>query len=226
LAPRASSRGQIRVLVVNVDTDVRELYRNVLLGDGVEVVEALDGRDALVQALSLRPHVAVVDARLPYIDGLELCALLRAEPLTQSTRLVLLTGDPSSDHVRRCRQRGADLVLVKPVPMDALANAVRTFSGFAPSAEQMPAAQSLSPPLPQTTHAIAKVRAHDRYVSTSPPEPPPALRCPQCDMVLQYERSHIGGVNNRHSEQWDYYSCARHGTFQYRHRTRRLRPAS
>jgi hypothetical protein len=41
--------------------------------------------------------------------------------------------------------------------------------------------------------------------------------------VLQYDCSHVGGVSARHPEQWDYFLCAKHGAFQYRHRTRKLR---
>ena len=48
-------------------------------------------------------------------------------------------------------------------------------------------------------------------------------RCPTCDRPLVYERSHIGGVTERFSEQWDYYTCTGCGPFQYRQRTRALR---
>jgi hypothetical protein len=45
--------------------------------------------------------------------------------------------------------------------------------------------------------------------------------------MLTYERSHIGGVSERNSEQWDYYECPSGcGTFQYRQRTRKLRRVS
>jgi hypothetical protein len=67
-------------------------------------------------------------------------------------------------------------------------------------------------------------RAHIRHQTTEPPVAPPALVCPQCDQLLRYQRSHIGGVSARHVEQWDYYECSGGcGTFQYRQRTRKLR---
>jgi hypothetical protein len=57
--------------------------------------------------------------------------------------------------------------------------------------------------------------------------PRPSCRRPSsagCDLTLRYLRSHIGGVNARNPEQWDYFECARGcGTFQYRERTRKLR---
>ena len=67
-------------------------------------------------------------------------------------------------------------------------------------------------------------RSHARGQTTTPPLHPPELICPQCDGALTFEYSHIGGVSALHSEQWDYFNCrAGCGTFQYRHRTRKLR---
>jgi CheY-like chemotaxis protein len=211
------------VLVADANADTRELYRNLLNATGLNVREASDGRDALVQALAIRPPVAIVDARLPFIDGLELCALLHGDPLTASTRVLLVTGDGSPEQVRRCRQRGADAVFVKPVSIEELVGAVLA-AVTAATSDPVPAVQP--PVAPVLNRAPAKARTHERYVSTNPPRPPPHLRCPHCDTPLAYDRSHVGGVSERHPEQWDYFICARHGTFQYRHRTRKLRAAS
>ena len=53
---------------------------------------------------------------------------------------------------------------------------------------------------------------------------PPALVCPDCNKALKYLRSHVGGVNARQPEQWDYFECGTGcGTFQFRERTRKLR---
>jgi len=52
---------------------------------------------------------------------------------------------------------------------------------------------------------------------------PPELTCPSCDRALYFDSSYVGGVSNRHAEQWDYFTCSTCGTFQYRQRTRKLR---
>jgi RNase P subunit RPR2 len=62
-----------------------------------------------------------------------------------------------------------------------------------------------------------------RMNTITPPLPPPGLKCTECDASLTYEHSFVGGVSDRHREQWDYYRCDRCGAFQYRHRTRKLR---
>jgi len=66
-----------------------------------------------------------------------------------------------------------------------------------------------------------------REDTTTPPNSPPDLRCPLCDQTLQYRTSHVGGVSERHREQWDYFECPNGcGDFQYRQRTRKLRNVS
>ena len=72
-------------------------------------------------------------------------------------------------------------------------------------------------------HAILS-HSHRRYDTSTPPATPPELRCPTCDGTLHYERSHVGGVSEKHAEQWDYFSCSGPcGRFEYRQRTRKLR---
>jgi hypothetical protein len=66
-------------------------------------------------------------------------------------------------------------------------------------------------------------RVHARRETTEPPLPPPTLVCPNCDHPLRYTKSYVGGVSAKQPEQWDYFECSC-GTFQYRHRTRRLKP--
>ena len=60
-------------------------------------------------------------------------------------------------------------------------------------------------------------------VRTTTPDPPaPPLRCPQCHEALTYRETFIGGV--RADERWDVLACGVHGLYEYRHRTRRVRP--
>jgi hypothetical protein len=65
-------------------------------------------------------------------------------------------------------------------------------------------------------------KAHSRFTTTTPATPPASLICPLCDRPLAHDRSYVGGVSDRQSEQWDYYMCPTCGPFQYRQRTRKL----
>jgi CheY-like chemotaxis protein len=213
----------LTVLVVDPDPDARAIYRSELIAAGLRVFDATDGREALVRLYGQRPHAVVVNAMLPYIDGLQLCALLREDPATAGIRIVVVTSDGTPGRVARIRGRGADAVIVKPVPPDTLASAVCQSDpdGLLPQARDTRGAALAD--VPPAVRRIVKVRARERYVTQHPPARPPRLRCPACDLELQYDRSHVGGVSDRHPEQWDYFVCATHGAFQYRQRTRRLR---
>jgi hypothetical protein len=120
-------------------------------------------------------------------------------------------------------------VLVKPAPPDAVVREVRRLithaaNAHATSAPADDAAQSrTSGTVRSDEHRTVLVRAHARFKTTTPSLPPPALTCPSCDQPMNYEHSHVGGVSDRHPEQWDYYRCPMCGTFQYRQRTRKVR---
>jgi len=89
--------------------------------------------------------------------------------------------------------------------------------------DQLARADKLPERSRETPH-VALSRAHQRHDTTTPPLTPPSLVCPGCDQPLVYQRSHVGGVSARNSEQWDYFECPHGcGAFQYRERTRKLR---
>jgi CheY-like chemotaxis protein len=198
-----------KILVVDPDETTRSGYREALRAIGADVNEAEDGRDALVQAMTGGPGVIIIgQAYLPFIDAHALCALLRRDPATERSHIIMVTAnDP--DQMALARSAGADTVLAAPIPLDLLANEIRR-----PSA---PRDSDASRP-----RVLAHV--HERFTTTTPPLPPPDLQCPSCDSALIYEQSYIGGTNERSREQWDYYKCAGDcGAFQYRQRTRRVR---
>ena len=91
--PTDSLRGRT-ILVADADADTRELYRLCLQSTGAKVCDAFDGRDALAKTYSERPDAIVIDVQLPFIDGLELCRLLRIDAMTSRLPLVLVAAEP------------------------------------------------------------------------------------------------------------------------------------
>lgn len=209
------------VLIVDDDADTRSLYAAYLRDRVCEIDEAEDGREALAKALTRLPDVVVTETRLPGIGGFELCRLLRSDSTTRHTAIVFVTGDAYDKDVACARSAGADAVLTKPCLPETLEAEIqrvlaRARRAAAPDRPFVEPCQS-SPPKMLS-------RAHPRRYTTEPPVPPPVVVCPSCDQPLRYTRSHIGGVSERHAEQWDYFKCpAGCGTFQYRQRTRKLR---
>jgi DNA-binding response OmpR family regulator len=238
LTPPADIPEPISVLLADRDADTRTMYADVLRRSGIVLDEAADGREALVKALS-RPHdVVITDTRLPGISGYELCELLRRDIATKGTVIIVVTGEAYASNVERARQAGADAVLVKPcLPDFLLAEVHRLRRRIVElrrqsqdlrmrSAIEVSRSRELQVRA-RDTHRRALSRLFSREDTTTPPQAPPELLCPDCDRALTYQRSHIGGVSERHREQWDYYQCTNDcGQFQYRQRTRKLRRLS
>jgi two-component system chemotaxis response regulator CheY len=207
-------------LIAEADADTRSLYRDLLSKTGCDVVDAEDGRDALVKALSVRPTLVITETRLPMFDGYALCEVLRRDSATRTVPILLVTTETRPTELDRARAAGVDAVLNKPVTPDALLREVqRLLERVEParkSADEPSRSQS-------EQRRASQAKAHLRAQTTTPPAPPPQLTCPFCDRPLKYEHSHVGGVSRRHAEQWDAFTCPSCGTFEYRQRTRKLR---
>ena len=94
-----------RILVADADGDTRLLYREWLDASGSDVVDAVDGRDAMVKALSVRPTLVITELRLPIFDGYALCEVLRRDSLTKTVPIVVVTTESGSSEVDRARGR-------------------------------------------------------------------------------------------------------------------------
>jgi len=89
------------------------------------VAEAADGREAVAEAERLRPDVAVLDIRMPKLDGLAAATLLLGPRVGGGTRVLLLTTYDDDEYVHRALQIGASGFLLKSLPTEELLNAVR-----------------------------------------------------------------------------------------------------
>ncbi len=232
----ASTDQPIRVLVAEPDPTTRAIYR-ALLGTGEELVETVDGREALVRALMKPPALVITELQLPYIDGVALCEILRRDRTTAHTPVLVVTKPIGPIELERARRAGANAVLAKPCTLPALRQEIdRLLQTSRELLERSVRARAASmSEVERTARLLAHVggalspalsKAHQRFTTTTPPTAAPVLQCPICDEPLRYEYSHVGGVSAVHPEQWDYYMCSQCGPFQYRQRTRKLRRVS
>jgi signal transduction histidine kinase len=116
--------GPKRILVVDDNADAAESLAMLLNLKGHETRVALRGGEALEQAETFKPDVALLDLGLPEMDGYELAARLRAVPGLQAIRLVALTGYGRSEDRQRTQAAGFHGHLVKPVDLAALGRAL------------------------------------------------------------------------------------------------------
>jgi CheY-like chemotaxis protein len=111
----------MKVLAVEDDNVSRAVLRRSLERLGHEVTEARDGEEAWALWLKDKPRVVVSDWRMPNMDGLALCRLLRAQQGQDYVYFILLTGSGATGQARRdAAEAGVDDFLTKPVDMGAL----------------------------------------------------------------------------------------------------------
>jgi CheY-like chemotaxis protein len=216
-----------RILVVDPDDDTRTRYRQWLALPGCEVVEASDGREAIVIALTGPLALVVTEVTLPFVDGVGLCDVLRRDPATAHVPILVITGDTRVRQIERVRRMGADAVLLKPAAPESIVAETRRLMAHASEGRgrEIPMERTaVGRPALLLPQRVRLSKSLARVTTTMPPSAPPVLACPSCDGPLVYETSYVGGVSERHLEQWDHYRCAAScGAFEYRHRTRKLR---
>jgi two-component system, OmpR family, response regulator len=108
-----------KILIVDDDSHIRELIRVFLRNDGFEVIEAVDGVEALSRLDSVKADLAVIDVMMPNMDGWELCQELKA---TYDIPVLMLTAKGETSQKLKGFQLGTDDYLVKPFePLELVA---------------------------------------------------------------------------------------------------------
>ncbi len=103
-----------KILVVDDEPDAVELISFNLKGAGFDVVSAGDGAQALKLARLHLPDLVVLDVMLPEVDGLEVCKVLRRDPATASTPIIMLTAKAGEIDRVLGLELGADDYVTKP----------------------------------------------------------------------------------------------------------------
>jgi len=120
-AARARDGEAGRVLIVDDDAAVRLVCAVNLGAEGLHVLEAADGLDALEQARREHPDLVLTDVTMPGLDGFQLTESLRGDNRTHGMPVVFLSGEVGPKNTERVRALGAVAYLTKPFDPRALA---------------------------------------------------------------------------------------------------------
>lgn len=112
-----------RILVVDDEEGIRKSLKAVLEEEGCLVDTAENGQEAIARSKSIFYNLALVDIRLPDMDGVEL--LTSMAQTTPKMAKIIITGYPSLDNAIQAVNKGADGYIVKPFTMEHLLNAIK-----------------------------------------------------------------------------------------------------
>jgi len=114
---------QARILIIDDDVTVRKSHEAVLKENGYEVDVAENGKEAIAKSKAKLYNLALVDLRLPDMDGIELLTAMR-EAVPKMVKIII-TGYPSMENAIEAVNRGADGYIVKPYTMQDLLRKIK-----------------------------------------------------------------------------------------------------
>jgi CheY-like chemotaxis protein len=128
--PDEASSDDVRVLLVEDDAAISQMYQLKLELDGYQVEVAGDGEAALEMARSSTPDIIFLDLRLPKLDGLEVLETLRSDPITKTVPVVILSSCSEKELVQRGAKLGVlDHLIKSKTPPAQLADALPRWLG-------------------------------------------------------------------------------------------------
>ena len=116
-----------RILVVEDREDNRQILRDLLGNTGYELVEALDGVQALAAVAKQRPNLILMDIQLPIMDGYEATRRIRSNPDNKSIPIIAITSYALSGDEGKALAAGCDAYVAKPYSPRQLLAKIREY---------------------------------------------------------------------------------------------------
>ncbi len=143
-----------KILLVEDDNNLREIYEARLQAEGYTIVTAKDGEEALVVAKAEKPDLVISDVMMPRISGFEMLDILRNTDELKETKVIMLTALGQADDKIRANSLGADRYLVKSqVTLEDIVKAAHELVEGTPAA---PAAATTPIPAPAEPAPVAQ----------------------------------------------------------------------
>jgi two-component system, cell cycle response regulator DivK len=118
-----------RILVVEDHEDNRQILRDLLANAGYDMIEAVNGEQALAAAAKHRPDMILMDIQLPILDGYEATRRLKADPALKAIPIIIITSYALSGDEEKAYAVGCDAYVAKPYDPIALLETIRQYLG-------------------------------------------------------------------------------------------------
>ena len=114
------------ILVVEDDSDIRELISFNLKNEGHQVFEAKDGEVGIDKARKKLPDLILLDLMLPGIQGLDVCRIIKSDQETKEIPIIMVTAVGQEEDIVKGLETGADDYITKPFSIKVLIARVNT----------------------------------------------------------------------------------------------------
>jgi len=170
-----------KVMLVEDDNNLREIYAARMQAEGYEVVTAADGEEALVTGKAEKPDLIISDVMMPKISGFEMLDIIRNTEGMKDVKIIMLTALGQSDEQERADKLGANKYLVKSqVTLEDIVKAAHEMLGDQGETAPAPAGTTDAPapaeatPAPAVSAAPAPTPLVPPVETPAPVEPAPA----------------------------------------------------
>lgn len=172
-----------KILLVEDDNNLREIYEARLQAEGYDISSAQDGEEALVVAKQVKPDLIISDVMMPKISGFEMLDILRNTPGLEHVRVIMLTALGQAEDQARANDLGADKYLVKSqVTLEDIIKTAQELVGDdgapAPAAVADSPAAATTPAQPPMESTAPPVQGMSVAAAPEPSVPAPAAAEP------------------------------------------------
>ena len=113
------------ILIVDDSASVRQVVGISLRQAGYDVIEGVDGKDALTKLTGQKVHLIISDVNMPNMDGISMVKAVKEMPAYKFTPIVMLTTESQEEKKRQGQAAGAKAWVVKPFKPDQLLSVVQ-----------------------------------------------------------------------------------------------------
>ncbi|MCP4155742.1 MAG: response regulator [bacterium] len=136
------------ILVVDDQELNRRLLAQYLDYPGLDIIEALNGQEALALAKQYQPDLVLMDVKMPVMDGIEATSIMKKTPLLKEIPVIIITASIFGEQVRQTAESGAEGKLSKPVSKQKLLRTLIQYLPYTSREQEQPGSEPQEKEIP------------------------------------------------------------------------------